>query len=176
MDKKSDQDPAKILVLGYGNVDRQDDGVAWHILQQLSGGLSLPVAMDEQELPSDQSVHLFYQLQLTPELAEVLANYNRIIFVDAHTGAVPLEIQVTEIQNTFQHSPLTHHLTPSSCLSLVEFLYGCTVQGFLVSIRGYEFGFARALSPQTERLAGRAVQVVNDIINSPIKTDTEETE
>ena len=30
----------KTLVIGYGNVDRQDDGAAWHILARLAKQLS----------------------------------------------------------------------------------------------------------------------------------------
>ncbi len=34
---------AKALILGYGNVDRQDDGAAWHILVGLCRKLGRPV-------------------------------------------------------------------------------------------------------------------------------------
>ena len=34
---------ADTLVLGYGNVDRMDDGLAWHVLAGLVGALGEPV-------------------------------------------------------------------------------------------------------------------------------------
>ena len=43
----------KILLLGYGNPDREDDGVAWHVLKGVAEGLSLPSpATPDDPIPS----------------------------------------------------------------------------------------------------------------------------
>jgi len=76
------------LLFGYGNIDRQDDGVAWHILRGVAGhfGVELP------EVPDDPVIELFadltckFALQLTPENAEEIAKFEQVFFIDAHTG------------------------------------------------------------------------------------------
>ncbi len=150
------------LILGFGNVDRQDDGVAWHVLARLYERLggSAPPSPDEDLELAVQSVDLLFVLQLTPELVETLAQYDRICFVDAHMGSVPGEVNVEAVEAIFQHSPLTHHMTPASCLALAQTLYGKTLQAILISVRGYEFGFARELSSQTACLVEPAVDEI----------------
>ncbi len=43
-------------------------------------------------------------------------------------------------------------------LSLCQALYGHRIKGTLLSVRGYEFGFDRRLSPQTDALADLATE------------------
>jgi len=141
------------LILGYGNVDRQDDGVAWHILKMVSDSLgrSLPEEPGE-DLPLEGPFpHLFFSLQLFPELAETIARYEQVCFIDAHTENIPDEVQIIELKAGYQSSPFTHHLTAQTCLSLAG-LYGKTPEAILVSVRGYSFGFSNDLSERTRVL------------------------
>ena len=152
----------KVLILGYGNVDRQDDGVAWHILARLAQrmGWPAPSSPDDEFPPVNEEIDLLFVLQLTPELAETLALYDRICFIDAHTGSVPNEVNLIEVDSEFQASPFTHHITPQTCLSFTETLYAQRPQAILVSVRGYEFGFTRSLSPRTAELVEQAVDLI----------------
>lgn len=152
------------LIIGYGNVDRQDDGAAWHVLAQLAqklgrGGPGLP---EDEFYPEGDYPHLLSALQLTPEMAEIVAEYERVCFIDAHTGAIPEEIGWLQVAPEFQKSPFTHHLTPQSCLSLVQDVYRCTPRAILVSVRGYEFGFERQLSERTRALVEQVVAQIMD--------------
>ena len=81
-------------------------------------------------------------------------------FVDAHTGAVPNDVNVSEIAAEFQASPLTHHLTPQSLLTFAQTLYNARPEAILVSVRGYQFGFERALSPLTAQLTQQAAEKI----------------
>jgi hydrogenase maturation protease len=152
----------KSLILGYGNADRQDDGVAWHILNLLAkrfGRRASPSpgeGIDIKGGPAD----LLFVLQLTPELAETIAGYDRVCFVDAHTGRVEAELNTEAVLSEFQASPFTHHLTPASCLAICEHLYGKHIEGLLVSVRGYEFGFSLSLSEKTASLAVQAAEYI----------------
>lgn len=148
------------LILGYGNVDRQDDGVAWHVLNRLAKrlGRTFPPSPEDDILTNEDPPDMLFVLQLVPELAETISQYGRVCFVDAHTGHVPEEVQFTPVVSEFQTSPFTHHLTPSSCLSLAETLYGRAPEAVLTSVRGYEFGFTRSLSSRTEILVEWAVE------------------
>ena len=37
---------AKTLIIGYGNVDREDDGVGWHILKNLADRIDRTIPED----------------------------------------------------------------------------------------------------------------------------------
>jgi len=166
----------RILVLGFGNVDRQDDGVAWHILALIARHFRLPApdptgegfnprnpgepANGSEEpsagSPQRQPIDLVFAVQLTPEMAENLATYAIVCFVDAHTGNVSREVNFEEMAGGYQASPFTHHLTPQTCLALSQALYGNAPKGYLMSVRGYQFGFTHELSEQTSQLATTA--------------------
>jgi len=149
------------MVLGYGNPDRQDDGAAWHVLHALAVRLNLPAPDSyEDEFPPNDRLDFSFTLQLTPEMAEQIAAYERVCFVDAHTGNVAGQVQLAALTGHFQHSPFTHHLTPQSLLSMCESLYGKTPQAALVSVRGYHFEFERQLSSQTAHLVPEAVEKI----------------
>ncbi len=150
----------KDIIVGYGNVDRQDDGVAWHVLAETLRlcGRPAPASPDDEFPEDDQNPAVLFALQLTPELAETLSLYERACFVDAHTGRVQAEVNEEVIQPEYQTSPLTHHMTPQSCLALAQSLYGHAPHSILVSVRGYEFGFSHELSERTESLAKQAAE------------------
>jgi Ni,Fe-hydrogenase maturation factor len=40
-----------VLIIGYGNLSRRDDSVAWHIMQRLRQRLGLPI--DDLDLEQD---------------------------------------------------------------------------------------------------------------------------
>jgi hydrogenase maturation protease len=159
----------RTLIIGYGNPDREDDGVAWHILTVLASrlGREAPESYETGFEPQDEQVDLLSQLQLMPELAETIAAYDRVCFVDAHTGAVPHDVHFTQLQPQFQASPFTHHMTPETCLSLAQALYHHAPQGVLVSVRGYQFGFSRGLSPRSVELAEQAIGMIWEWLGQP---------
>jgi hydrogenase maturation protease len=150
------------LIIGYGNFDRQDDGVAWHVLVEVAKrlGRAVPDSPEEEFSVNGGAPDFIFELQLTPELAETIAQYERVCFVDAHTGAVPHDVNVSEIDAEFQASPLTHHLTPQSLMTFAQTLYNARPEAILVSVRGYQFGFERKLSPLTAQLAQDAAEEI----------------
>ncbi len=153
----------RTLILGYGNPDRQDDGVAWHIQRALALELGLPAPDSyEDEFPANDKVDFGFHLQLTPEMAEEIAAYRHVCFVDAHTGNIPQEVQMVSIEGEFQRSPFTHHLTAQSLLSMCATLYGKKPEAALLSVRGYRFEFERELSPETKALVPQAFSLLKE--------------
>jgi len=151
----------RTLLLGYGNPDREDDGVAWHILRALIIKMGLPApASYEDEFPKSSQIDFSFYLQLTPEMAEEIAAYDYVCFVDAHTGNIPESARLLDIHSDFQRSPFTHHLTPQSLISICETLYNRKPEAALLSVRGYQFLFSRQLSKTTLTLVPQAVDLV----------------
>ncbi|MBP8857260.1 MAG: hypothetical protein KBG60_04530 [Anaerolineaceae bacterium] len=152
----------KIIIIGYGNPDREDDGVAWHVVMALAGHYGVPVPDDLLDgfVPAGNSPDFYTSLQLTPEMADTIAEYDAVCFVDAHTGAVPDDLNIKRLEPGFQNSPFTHHMTPETCLSITQTIYQKEPVALLVSVRGYSFEFSHSLSMRTAALAGEAVKVI----------------
>lgn len=161
---------AKTLIIGYGNADRQDDGVGWHILKNLAERLGKSVPEDPGasiEVETDL-VDLTFILQIFPELAETISHYERVCFVDAHTSDIPAEIQWIALEPAFEKSPLTHHMSPKTVLSICSTIYNQVPETILVSVRGYQFQFERDLSAKTQALAEIAEKRIWEWINQRI--------
>ena len=153
----------KTIVLGFGNPDRGDDGVAWHVLAGIANRFEQPLSNENIETGSiklSEHTHLWFNLQLIPEVAEELAGYQQAIFIDAHTAEIKEEIKISPIEPEFQNSPFTHHLTAATCLSMSKTLYGKYPESILVSIRGYDFSFSHDLSRKTKELAEKAIEMI----------------
>ena len=151
----------RILIIGFGNPDREDDCVAWHILRALTVNLGLPApASYEDEFPVNDKLDFAFYLQLTPEMAEEIAAYERVCFVDAHTGDIPGPVRMIPVESEFQRSPFTHHLTAQSLVSMCETLYQKKPEAVLLSVRGYRFLFTRELSAETAALVPEAIRLI----------------
>jgi hydrogenase maturation protease len=166
----------KLLIIGYGNPDREDDGVAWHILRALTIklGLASPESY-EDEFAEHTLIDFAFHLQLTPEMAEDISAYQYICFVDAHTGNIPEPVRLIHVECEFQASPFTHHLTPQSLLSMCETIYEKKPDAVLLSVLGHRFLFTRQLSEETAQLVPQAVELIwhwlhaKDLLNPPEK-------
>jgi hydrogenase maturation protease len=156
----------KSLIIGYGNPDREDDGVAWHILRALTVRLGLPSPESyKDEFPEYAAIDFAFYLQLAPEMAEDINEYEYVCFVDAHTGNIPEPVRLISVESEFQRSPFTHHLTPQSLVSMCETLYGRKPDAALLSILGHRFLFSRQLSRETAALVPQAVELIWEWLN-----------
>jgi hydrogenase maturation protease len=150
-----------LLLIGYGNPDREDDGVAWHVLRALTVklGLSAPESY-EGEFPESPFIDFNFYLQLTPEMAEDISAYEYVCFIDAHTGNIPEPVRLITVESEFQRSPFTHHLTPQSLLSMCETIYEKKPDAALLSVLGHRFLFSPELSDETAALVPQALEIL----------------
>jgi len=135
----------RVLVIGYGNPSRRDDGVGHYVIHRL------------QRLATS-GIDTLTLDQLGPELAETLKDYDLVIFTDAHSDEYPEEVRVASIEAVYHPSAFSHSMSPSSLLALTKSLYHKEPQGFTVSIRGHDFDLGTELSEETQRGADAAVE------------------
>ena len=115
-----------ILVYGFGNPGRQDDGLGVALVEQLekraqAEGLA-GVAFDSN-----------YQLNAEDALA--VAESGQVVFVDAaQEGPAPFEFRPLAPQKEISFS--THAMSPESVLALADELYGARPPAWLLAIRG----------------------------------------
>ena len=126
--------PTRILVVGYGNPGRQDDGLG-------------PAAAAQIEQIRWPSVTTSDNYQLVIEDAVQIAAHDVVWFVDAtREGDAPYAVQ--RLAPAFDITFTSHLLKPETLLAIAEQQFGKSPEAYLVSIRGYEFDFLEGLSDQ----------------------------
>lgn len=115
----------RVLLIGYGNPGRGDDGL----------GPALAEAVDQAALPG---VEVEVDFQLNVENAFDLKGYDAVYFVDAAVaGAEPFEFHRIQPQDPATFS--SHAVSPEGVLALADKLFGLKVPGFVMAVRGYDF-------------------------------------
>lgn len=142
-----------VLVIGYGNSLRGDDGVGVAAAEQLS------------EILQNSPVRVLACQQLTPELASEMSKADRVIIIDAAKGETPGQITVSKIEPDNDSSPFTHELRPSTLLACAQELYGKHPLAFLVSVTGYSFDFSEELSCTLKRVMPEVLARVRGLID-----------
>jgi hydrogenase maturation protease len=129
-----------VLIIGYGNPLREDDGVGWRVVEEV-----------ERQNGFAPSVEAVACHQLMPELAEAISRADRVIFVDAAEGDPSGAVGVqTVAAKPAQPGAFTHHVDPAGLLAYAEMLYGRSPTAFLVTINAHQMGFGERLSPTIE--------------------------
>ena len=152
----------RALIIGYGNIDRADDGVAHEVvnaLRRLQG--RAPLSEEETGLEAlGAEVDTVFLSQLTPELVETIRDYDRVVFVDAHVYPEADGLHCRDVGQECNPSIFTHHVTPGMLLGMAKALLGHDPIAHIVSVRGHDFDFHRRLSPLTRKLAKQAVDYI----------------
>ncbi len=126
--KKSD----KIIILGIGNNGRQDDGLGWSFLDFL----------DEQ----NTNIDLEYRYQLQIEDAELISNYDTVIFVDATKEETEEGFYLEPCRPSEKYSFSTHSLEPETIMYLSYKLYDHKPDASIFGIQGYDWELMIGLS------------------------------
>lgn len=127
----------KVLLIGYGNPGRLDDGL----------GPALSDIIEEKDIPG---VTVDSDYQLTVEDAAIIAENDVVIFADASVNsAEPFSFNkiIPKKDITFT----THSIEPESVLGLAHDLFSAKTKGYTLAIRGYEFNeFGQKLSSDAQ--------------------------
>jgi hydrogenase maturation protease len=143
---KQQQPPAGLLVIGYGNTLRRDDGVGPKVADALEGlGLA--------------GVRTLACPLLTPELAEPISRAGLVIFVDAAVDA-PLEVQRRKLEPAASSQVMAHAASPATLLALARDVFGHAPEAWLLTIPVAELGIGEALSPLAQRGFELAIEQV----------------
>lgn len=153
----------RALIIAYGNPSRRDDGVGFHVLNALRKQLGrAPLSLEEDGTDElGGRIDTICLHQLAPELAELVAEYDVVVFIDAHVpNAYPELIREELVGNECSIGPVTHHMKPEMIMAVVRALYGKAPKAWLISVRGHDFDFGMELSPQTAALVEEAAERV----------------
>jgi len=146
MTTQQQQTPAGLLVVGYGNTLRRDDGVG-------------PKVADAVEALALTGVRTLACPVLTPELAEPISRAGMVIFVDAAVDA-PLEVQRRKLEPAPSSQVMAHAASPATLLALARDAFGHAPEAWLLTIPVAELGIGEALSPLAQRGFDLAIEQV----------------
>ena len=143
----------KTLVLGYGNSLRSDDGIGWVAAEQLMEDLA------------DSQVCVIVRQQLMLELAPQIAQFDRLILIDAATDRMAGQISVKKVEPAgASFEAYSHHLKPATLLACAKLMYGSSPETWLVSVGGESFECNDQLSPTVAAQVPQVLSRVRELI------------
>jgi hydrogenase maturation protease len=120
-----------VLVIGYGNELRRDDGVGPHVAR----------IVEAWRLPGVAAVAVH---QLTPELGAGMAGAGEVLFVDAGVDAIGL--RVLPVHPEIRPAVLGHVGSPAGLLALTAALYDRQPMAWLIRVPVADSDFGENLS------------------------------
>lgn len=133
---------AKILVYGYGNPGRQDDGLGAALVQKLEQWL-----LNRPDLQIDTDCN--YQLNI--EDAAAIAGKDVVVFVDATLDENVTDFSMKPVNPSDARVEFTMHaVSPAFVLDLCKKIHGNCPQTWLLQIRGYTWDFEERLSDEAQ--------------------------
>jgi hydrogenase maturation protease len=138
-----------LLVIGYGNELRGDDGAGPRVAREVAEwnradvcGVAVP--------------------QLTPELAPLLADAERVVFVDA---AADGSVGWRRLQPAIGSAALGHTSDPSWLLELARELYGWMPAAWLTTIPAQNLDHGFTLSTIAQHRIEEALAEIADVVS-----------
>jgi hydrogenase maturation protease len=143
---------ARILIIGWGNPLRGDDGVGWRAAELLAGSLDR----------HDVEVRVSHQLM--PEFAEDISRSACVVFIDAACDNSPGEVRFKRVEpDRAPSAAFSHQLSPPALLGMAEKLYGTLPEAWFFSVGARSFEYGEELSPEVESALPALVQEVEKV-------------
>lgn len=131
----------ELLVIGWGNPLRQDDGAGFRAASAL-GGIAVQ--------------------QLTPDLAFDMAGAERVLFIDSDHTLPAGEWRVEPLEANTPCAASTHSASAAAIVRLSALLYGARPECRLLRIGGEYYGHGADLSPAVARALEEVIRYVRE--------------
>jgi hydrogenase maturation protease len=142
----------RVLVLGYGNPGREDDGLG-------------PAAAAEIERMGWPNVTVCNNYQLVIEDVLDIAAADIVWFIDAsRNGAEPYTTQ--KLSPAMDVTFTSHIVSPEALLAMAEQYYGKSPRAYLMGVRGYDFKFIERLSDRAQSNLKQSVTLLLSLIKN----------
>ena len=141
---------SELLIIGYGNPLRGDDGFGYHAGEEL-----------QKRLIDDRGVTVLPLHQLTPELAADISRAERVVFIDAAAEGEPGKLICRDVvKASVDAGAFTHHATPAGLLAAAEALFASAPPAVLFSVAAESFDMSEKLTPAVARALAQVVEEV----------------
>lgn len=149
----------RLLVIGYGNPGRGDDGLGPHLLTLLAG-----CQVDFKRLQPRLTLNFITDFQLSIELVLDIQSYQFVLFIDAHYPATmtqPSGYALQPVQPAIPDRYSTHYLTPAHLLAIYQqVLKQPPPPAWLFTVEGHDFALGASFSAQARQRLCRAFMVI----------------
>ncbi len=127
----------KILVYGYGNPGRQDDGLGPSMIEKMNEWIK---KNNLNHIETDSN----YQLNI--EDAERISSFEKVFFVDATIEQIDsfYMSKVDAGKNLIEFT--MHAVSPAYVLDLCQKIFNKTPETYLLHVKGYEFELTEHLT------------------------------
>jgi hydrogenase maturation protease len=149
---------AELLVIGYGNPLRRDDGVGPRVAE----------AVEELQLPG---VRTLVCQQLSPEYADPVARARRVIFVDAAVDRTD-GVHFRKLEPGETSQLMAHAADPRTMLALARDVFGHAPEAWWLTIPAIYLGFGTDYSPESEAGFHTAVDEIKKLVAANFRKDT----
>lgn len=140
----------RVLIYGYGNPGREDDGLGIEMTKMVQSWI------DEHELGC-MTTDSNYQLNI--EDAENISEWDIVVFVDASKDESLNEYIFSKVEPSDAKVEFTMHaVSPSYVLHLSEKLFKKSPETYVLGIKGYEWDFKEGISDNAKLNLEQAFQ------------------
>ena len=154
-ERLADGQAVNTLVLGIGNPAREDDGLGPAIAEAVERHA-------EGHGLKGVTVEADYQLTVTD--AATVAEYDKVIFVDASTDCEE-PFCFSPVEPKRQESFSSHSVSPEGVMGLAKELFGAKKTAYLLEVRGYSFGmFREDMTARATQNMEKAVQYLTEVL------------
>ena len=147
----------EILIYGYGNPGRQDDGLGIRLSQRLEDWVS------ENQITG---VEFDNNYQLNIEDAASIAQKDLVIFADASEEDIE-DFCLSQVDGSTQVSFTTHTASPGYIVQLCKELFQKEPLVLLLHIKGYDWAFQEGLSKRAQNNLEQALVYMKYLLTHP---------
>jgi len=141
-----------VLIYGYGNPGRQDDGLG-------------PAMIEEIERLGYGFIETDANYQLSIEDAAEMAAHDFVILIDTTVQ----DVDCFSIRKVLPSSTITftsHLVKPESVVALCEDAFGRVPDVWIIGIRGYEFEFAEGFTERAQKNYRKAFDFITQLLRT----------
>ena len=146
--------PVEILIYGYGNPGRQDDGLGYAMIRKLEEWVNQSGII---------GIEFDSNYQLNIEDAEAISAKDLVIFVDASTEEID-DFVMTDVTGETGVTFTTHAASPGYIVKLCADLFGKSPVVKLLHIKGYQWEFEEGLSKKAEDNLNKALMFIKEYL------------
>jgi hydrogenase maturation protease len=150
MDASSAETPRGILIIGYGNTLRGDDGA----------GPAVARATEDLDLTNVRTLACDL---LTPELADPVSRARFVVFVDAAIDPPP-EVRLRPLAPAESSQIIAHAADPRTLLALARDVFGHTPTAWWLTIPAQTMGIGEQFSELTQRGTAEALNRLRALV------------
>jgi len=147
----------RILIYGYGNPGRQDDGLGNAFVEKMQ---------EWSEKEGIQGIYFDSNYQLNIEDAADVIQNDLTVFVDASTEDIE-DFIFTPVDASTHVTFTTHAASPGYIVHLCREIYKKTPVTYLLHIKGYEWDFKEGLSDKAKSNLEKAVESMKEKLQNP---------